>query len=180
MFNINIASTGLSEKMLTQSGIDYEVVYAAPPGIVGIMPGMHLVHSKLIFEKATGKILGAQFASTGASDKRADIVATAIKAEMTVEDLSDLELCYAPSFGTGKDVVNKIGYVGANLIDSAFKQVSFSQVYQLIELGEQIVDVREEIEYQAGHIKGTMNIPMSELRDRLSKLDKNQYTRHSV
>ncbi|BEU05414.1 NADH oxidase [Agarivorans sp. OAG1] len=174
LFNMNIASTGLSEKMLANSEIDYDVVYAAPPGIVGIMPGMHLVYSKLIFEKTSGKILGAQFASTGAPDKRADVVATAIKAEMTVEDLSDLELCYAPSFGTGKDVVNKIGYVGANLNDGAFKQIRFSEVYQLVEAGEQVIDVREEIEYRAGHIQGAVNIPMSTLRQRLDALNKSK------
>ena len=172
LFDMNIASTGLSEKMLVSTGIDYEVAYAAPPGIVGIMPGVHLVYSKLIFEKGSGKVLGAQFATSGASDKRADVIATAIKAGMTVEDLSDLELCYAPSFGTGKDVVNKMGYIASNLNEGAFKQVRFSDVYDLLAAGEQVIDVRETIEYQAGHIDGTVNIPMSSIRQRLDELDK--------
>lgn len=172
LFDINIASTGLSEKMLKDSGIDYEVVYAAPPGIVGIMPGAHLVFSKLLFEKKTGKVLGAQFAAAGAPDKRADVIATAIKAGMTVEDLFDLELTYAPSFGTGKDVVNKIGYIGSNLNEGAFKQVTFMEVYDLLKAGEQVIDVREVCEYEAGHIKGTVNIPMSVMRERLDELDK--------
>lgn len=172
LFGMNIASTGLSEKMLKDSGIDYEVVYAAPPGIVGIMPGAHLVFSKLLFEKKTGKVLGAQFAAAGAPDKRADVIATAIKAEMTVEDLFDLELAYAPSFGTGKDVINKIGYIGSNLNEEAFKQVAFMEVYDLLKAGEQVIDVREVCEYEAGHVKGTANIPMSVMRERLDELDK--------
>ncbi|OLQ81605.1 pyridine nucleotide-disulfide oxidoreductase [Photobacterium proteolyticum] len=172
LFDLNVASTGLSEKMLVSTGIEYDVVYAAPPGIVGIMPGNHLVYSKLIFEKDTGKILGAQFATNGAPDKRADVISTAIKASMTVEDLADLELCYAPPFGTGKDVVNKVGYIASNLNEGAFKQVRFSEVYDLLETGEQVIDVREAIEYEAGHIKGAVNIPMSSLRQRLDELDK--------
>ncbi|RTR39631.1 pyridine nucleotide-disulfide oxidoreductase [Shewanella canadensis] len=171
LFGINIASTGLSEKMLKNTEIDYEVVYAAPPGIVGIMPGAHLVYSKLLFEKGTGKILGGQFATKGSPDKRADVVATAIKAGLTVEDLADLELCYAPSFGTGKDVVNKMGYIGSNLNEGTFEQVAFTEVHDLLQAGEQVIDVREEIEYQAGHIEGAVNIPMSSIRQRLDELD---------
>ncbi len=172
LFNMNIASTGLSEKMLKDSKLDYEVVYAAPPGIVGIMPGAHLVFSKLLFEKKTGKVLGAQFASVGAPDKRADVIATAIKANMTVEDLFDLELSYAPSFGTGKDVVNKIGYIASNLNEKLFKQIAFMETYDLLKAGAQIIDVREACEYNEGSIKGVVNIPMSEMRERLDELDK--------
>lgn len=172
LFNMNIASTGLSEKMLKDSRLDYEVVYAAPPGIVGIMPGAHLVFSKLLFEKKTGKVLGAQFASVGAPDKRADVIATAIKANMTVEDLFDLELSYAPSFGTGKDVVNKIGYIASNLNEKLFKQIAFMETYDLLKAGAQIIDVREACEYNEGSIKGVVNIPMSEMRERLDELDK--------
>ncbi|RUA08321.1 MAG: pyridine nucleotide-disulfide oxidoreductase [Fusobacteria bacterium] len=174
LFDMHLASTGLSEKMLKDSGIDYEVVYAAPPGIVGIMPGAHLVFSKLIFEKGSGRVLGAQFATTGASDKRADVIATAIKANMTVEDLYDLELSYAPPFGTGKDVVNKIGYIGSNLNEGAFKQVTFMEVYDLLKAGEQVIDVREVCEFESGRVKGTINIPMSEMRERLDELDKSR------
>ena len=162
----------ISEKMLKDTGTDYEVVYAAPPGIVGIMPGAHLVFSKMIFERKTGRVLGAQFASTGAPDKRADVIATAIKAGMTVEDLFDLELTYAPSFGTGKDLVNKVGYIASNLNEGSFKQVPFTEVYDLLKSGEQVIDVREVCEYEAGSIEGVINIPMSEMRQRLDEIDK--------
>jgi len=174
LFSLNIASTGLSEKMLANSDIEYDVVFAAPPGIVGIMPNMHLVYSKLIFEKGTGKVLGGQFATSGSPDKRADVIATAIKAGMTVDDLADLELCYAPPFGTGKDVVNKVGYISSNLNEGAFKQARFSEVYDLLEAGEQVIDVREVPEYEAGHIKGAVNIPMTSIRQRLDELDKSK------
>lgn len=174
LFNINIASTGLSEKMLKDSQIDYGVVYAAPPGIVGIMPGAHLVFSKLIFEKKTGRVLGAQFATTGSADKRIDVIATAIKGNMTVEDLADLELAYAPSFGTGKDVINKLGYIGTNLNEGTFKQVTFMEVQKLLKNGEQVIDVREVNEYKSGHVKGVINIPMSVMREHLDKLDKSR------
>jgi len=174
LFDLNIASTGLSEKMLANTGIEYDVAFAAPPGIVSIMPKVHLVYSKLIFEKGSGKVLGGQFVTTGASDKRADVVATAIKAGMTVEDLADLELCYAPPFGTGKDVVNQIGYLASNLNESAYKQVRFSEVYDLLDAGGQVIDVREVPEYEAEHIKGTVNIPMTSLRQRLNELDKSK------
>ncbi|ASI96577.1 FAD-dependent oxidoreductase [Vibrio rotiferianus] len=174
LFDLNIATTGLSEKMLANTDIDYDVVFAAPPGTVGIMPGMSLVFSKLIFEKVTGRVLGGQFVTKGSSDKRADVVATAIKAGMTVEELADLELCYAPPFGTGKDVVNKVGYIASNLNEGSFKQVRFSELYDLIAAGEQVIDVREVAEYEAGHIKGTVNMPMTSLRHNLDGLDRNK------
>lgn len=174
LFDLNIASTGLSEKALTNTDIEYDVVFAAPPGIVGIMPNKHFVYSKLIFEKGTGKLLGGQFVTTGSPDKRADVVATAIKAGMTVEDLADLELCYAPPFGTGKDVVNKVGYIASNLNEGFYKQVRFTEVYDLLEAGGQVIDVREVPEFQGGHFKGAVNIPMSSLRQRLIELDKSK------
>ncbi|MBL0701602.1 MAG: FAD-dependent oxidoreductase [Spiroplasma sp.] len=174
LFDINIACTGLNEKQLKDTNISYDVTYVAPPGIVGIMPGGHLVFTKLIWEKGTGKILGMQCASSGASDKRVDIIATAIKGNMTIWDLPDLEFCYAPTFGTGKDVVNKVGYVACNVEEKAFKQVPFTKVYGLLNDNAQIFDIREIDEYAAGRIDGIPNVPMSVIRDRLSELDKSQ------
>jgi rhodanese-related sulfurtransferase len=172
LFGMNVASTGAREKDLVNSDVDYQVVYTAPPGIVGIMPNNHLVFSKLIFDKKDGKVLGAQFCSSGAADKRADVIATAIKFGATIYDLVDLELAYAPPFGTGKDVVNKTGYVATNLHQGLFKQVTFQDVYDLIQDGAQVIDVREGCEYDGGSIEGAVNIPMSQLRDRLDEIDK--------
>ncbi len=172
VFDLTLAATGLNEKVLKTTDIDYEVVYAAPSDRVGIMPNVSLVLSKLIFEKESGKILGAQAVSTGVADKRIDVIATAIKAEMNIYDLTDLELTYAPSYGTGKDVVNKLGYIATNLNDGLYKQVSFTDVYNLVKSQAQIIDVREVNEYARGHIKGVKNIPMSEFRNRLDEFDK--------
>lgn len=174
IFDISMASTGLNEKTLKEEGIKYNYAIAAPPGIVGIMPNKTFVKIKLLFEENTGKILGAQAIAEYGVDKRIDVIATAIKAGMTVEDLQDLELSYAPPFGTGKDVINKIGYIANNLLKGDFIQVKFTEVYDLLENDAQIIDVREPNEYEMGHVDGIKNIPMSAMRNRLSEIDKNK------
>ncbi len=172
VFDLTLAATGLNEKALANTDFDYEVVIAAPTDRVGLMPGVAGVMSKLIFDKKDGKILGAQAVSTGVADKRIDVIATAIKAGMTIYDLYDLELCYAPPFGTGKDVVNKLGYIATNLYENNFKQVSFTEVYDLVANDAQVIDVREANEYANLHVEGVKNIPMSEFRNRLAEFDK--------
>ncbi len=173
VFNLTAASTGLNEKQAKAAGIEYEVAYAAPMDKVGLMPNAAVMPTKILFDK-NGKLLGGQVVATGAADKRVDVLATAIKAEMDVYDLADLELCYAPPFGTGKDVVNKLGYVACNLLEGMYKQVRFSEVYDLLADSAQVIDVREAMEYSRGHIDGVVNIPMSEMRSRLSELDKSK------
>ncbi len=173
VFDLTAASTGLNEKQAKAAGINYDVAYAAPMDKVGIMPGAAVMPTKILFDEK-GKLLGGQIVATGAADKRVDVLATAIKAEMDVYDLADLELCYAPPFGTGKDVVNKLGYVAMNLLEGMYKQIRFSDVYDLLEDNAQIIDVREPGEYARGHIDGVINLPMSELRNRLNELDKSK------
>ena len=172
IFDISMAATGVNEKMLKTKKIKYDFAYAAPPGIVGIMPNKTFVKIKILFEKKTGIILGAQAVAAYGADKRIDVIATAIKAKMTVQDLQDLELAYAPPFGTGKDVVNKIGYIANNILKGDYSQVRFTDIYKLLEDGAQIIDVREPAEYKMGHINGVKNIPMSEMRNRLNEIDK--------
>ncbi len=172
VFDLTLASTGLNEKSLADTNIDYEVVYAAPTDRVSLMPGVAPVISKLIYNKENGIVLGAQAISTGNADKRIDVIATAIKANMTIYDLYDLELCYAPPYSTGKDVVNKLGYIATNLYEGTFKQVPFTAINQLLDQNEQVIDVREENEYNTLHIDGVKNIPMSQFRDRLDEFDK--------
>ena len=167
-----MAATGVNEKILKTRKIEYDFAYAAPPGIVGIMPNKTFVKIKILFEKKTGIILGAQAVAAYGADKRIDVIATAIKAKMTVQDLQDLELAYAPPFGTGKDVVNKIGYIANNILKGDYSQVRFTDIYKLLEDGAQIIDVREPAEYKMGHINGVKNIPMSEMRNRLNEIDK--------
>lgn len=172
VFDLTMASTGMNEKALANTDIDYDVAYAAPTDRVGLMPGVKPVILKVIFEKETGKLLGGQAVSSGVADKRIDVLATAIKAEMDVYDLADLELTYAPPFGTGKDAINKMGYIASNLLEGDYEQVRFTDVYNLVSDNAQVIDVREAGEYARGHVDGVINIPMSEMRNRLAELDK--------
>lgn len=173
VFNINVANTGLSEKMLANMDLDYDAIVIVPKDKVGIMPDAEDLAFKLIFEKPTGRILGAQAIGLGNVDKRVDVIATAIKFGATVDDLPDLELCYAPPFGTGKDVVNFAGYVASNLLHGTFKQVSFSKIRELYEDGAYILDVRETYELgDEGQLKNAHNIPLSQLRERFEEIPK--------
>lgn len=172
VFDYNGSSTGLTEGLIKASNLslNYDVVRVIPQDKVGLMPGSEPLHFKLIFEVPTGRILGAQAIGKGNADKRVDIIATLIKMGGTVEDLKDLELCYAPPFGTAKDVVNHAALVASNLLEGTFKQVYVHQVRELVESGAYIMDVREADEYAAGHIKDAKNIPLSEIRDRLDEI----------
>lgn len=172
IFDHNAASTGLNERLIQMSGLNikYDVVRVIPSDKVGLMPDASPMHFKLLYEVPTGRVLGAQAIGKGISDKRIDVIATIIKFGGTLEDLSDLELCYAPPFGTAKDVVNHAAYVGMNLLQGKFKQVYVSKVRELVENNECIIDVREENEFEDGNIKGAINIPLSQLRDRLDEI----------
>ncbi|AJI73700.1 hypothetical protein FTDG_00959 [Francisella tularensis subsp. novicida GA99-3548] len=176
IFNYTGAATGLNEAWIKfhNLDIDYEVAYTAPFDRVSIMPNAVNVFTKILFEKNTGKLLGAQVIGRGIVDKRADVFATAIKAGMTVEDLQDLELCYAPPYSTGKDIVNHTGYVANNLLKGDFKQVAFTKVEELLAQNAQIIDVREIGETRRGMLTNAKNIPLSEIRTRLAEIDKNQ------
>ena len=171
VFNKYAASTGLSEGFIRATGmkIDYQVVKVIPRDIVGIMPGSSMVHFKLIYEKPTGRILGAQAIGNGNIDKRIDIIATIIKFSGTIHDLKDLELCYAPPFGTAKDVVNFAGYVATNLMKNTYKQVHDYQIRDLVADGACIIDIREKDQFEKGHLEAALNIPFSQVRDRISE-----------
>ena len=176
VFDYNGASTGLNEALINvlNMKIKYDIVRVILTDKVGIMPNSSPVHLKLLYEVPTGKILGAQAIGKGDVTKRIDVIATAIKFGGTVEDLKDLELCYAPPFSTAKDVVNYAGYVGSNLLNDDFKQVNVDMVRGLVEHNAYIVDVRERGEYANGYIKGSTNIPLSELRERINEIPKDK------
>ncbi|MPM99809.1 Thiosulfate sulfurtransferase GlpE [bioreactor metagenome] len=154
--------------------IKYDIVRTILSDKVGIMADAAPMNFKLLFEVPSGKILGAQAIGKGDVTKRVDIIATVIKFGGTVEDLKDLELCYAPPFSTAKDIVNYAGYVGSNLLNGDYKQVNVDKVRELVESGNVIIDVREPHEYEAGHIKEAKNIPLSELRERLDEIPKDK------
>lgn len=176
VFDYNAAATGLTEGFIdhAQLKIDYDHVRIIPGDKVGLMPSSMSMHFKLIYEVPTGKILGAQAIGKGNVDKRIDVIATVIKFGGTIRDLKDLELCYAPPFGTAKDVVNFAGYVAVNLLNDDFRQIPVTRVRELVESKAAIFDVREEDEYEESHLKGAVNIPLSQLRDRMAEFPKDQ------
>jgi NADPH-dependent 2,4-dienoyl-CoA reductase/sulfur reductase-like enzyme/rhodanese-related sulfurtransferase len=176
VFNYNGASTGLNEALINvlNMKMNYDIIRVILTDKVGIMPNSSPVHLKLLYEVPTGKILGAQAIGKGDVTKRIDVIATAIKFGGTVEDLKDLELCYAPPFATAKDVVNYAGYVGANLLNGDFKQVNVDNVRNLVKNNAYIIDVRERGEFTNGHIKNAINIPLSELRERSNEIPKDK------
>ena len=176
VFDFNGASTGLTESLIKARGmsLNYETIEIIPSDKVGLMSNANPMYFKLIFEVPTGRVLGAQAIGKGNVDKRIDVIASVIKFGGIIEDLKDLELCYAPPFGTAKDVVNFGGYVASNVLERRFKQEHFSKVRELLEAGECIIDIREKGEYAEGHLKGVPNIPLSELRERVNEIPKDR------
>ncbi|MDV4151911.1 FAD-dependent oxidoreductase [Clostridium sp. AL.422] len=174
VFDYNAASTGLNEGLIKalNMNINYDIVRLITNDKVGIMPDSKPLHFKLLFEVPTGKVLGAQAIGLGDVAKRVDVVATLIKLGGTVEDLKDLELCYAPPYSTAKDVVNYAGYIASNLLNGDFKQVNIDKVRELVESNAYIIDVREIREFENGHINGAKNIPLSQLRERVNEIPK--------
>lgn len=176
IFDYNGASTGLTEGLIkaTNMQVDYDTVYIMPNDKVGIMPDSEIIHFKLIFEVPTGRILGAQAIGKGNVDKRIDVIATLIKFNGTLEDLKDLELCYAPPFGNARDVVNFAALVGLNILHSCFKQVHVHEVRKLVEEDAYIIDVRNKDEFELGHLINAKNIPLVEIRDRVDEIPKDR------
>ena len=138
------------------------------------MPGSRMLHYKLIFEVPTGRILGVQAISAGEAVKRADVAAALIKTGGTVDDLRDLELCYAPPFSSAKDPANYAGLVACNLLNGEYRQVRVDKVRELVKAGAYILDVRPAAAFARGHVKTAVNIPMSVLRERLNEIPKDR------
>jgi NADPH-dependent 2,4-dienoyl-CoA reductase/sulfur reductase-like enzyme/rhodanese-related sulfurtransferase len=174
IFEMNVASTGLTECAAQKSGIPYDMVYIIPGDIVGLMPGNSQFFFKLVYEVPTGKILGAQAISRGNATKRVDVIAAMITMGATLEDLKELELCYAPAFSTAKDPVNFAAMVALNLLNGEFKQVAVTKVRELVENDAFIIDAREPGEYAASHLITAKNIPLSQFRQRLDEIPKDQ------
>jgi NADPH-dependent 2,4-dienoyl-CoA reductase/sulfur reductase-like enzyme/rhodanese-related sulfurtransferase len=170
VFDMNFASTGLTVKAAERAGIPVDSVYVMRGDKVGLMPDVNVMHFKLVYEVPTGRILGAQAAGKGNVDKRVDVIATLVTMGGTVEDLKELELCYAPPFGTGRDVVNIAALVAINNLNGDLAEVKVSDARALVESDAFIVDVREPGEFRHGHLNNAVNIPLSQLRDRVSEI----------
>lgn len=172
VFDMNAAATGMNEKALKKAGIPYDVAYVLPFDKVSIMPDAHYMAFKLIFEVPTGRILGAQAIGQGDVVRRIDVIATLLTMGGTLEDLKEMELCYSPVYGTAKDVVNQAALVGLNLLYGRIKQVRVDEVRGLVESGAYIVDVREAEEFECGHLKNAVNVPLSQFRERINEIPK--------
>lgn len=175
VFSKQAGSTGLSERLAKMNGLNYKVLHVTANNHVGYFPGATPIVLKLIFNPETGQIYGAQGFGENGVDKRIDVLATAIKAGLKVPDLIELELSYAPPFGAAKDPVNMLGYAGENLMTGYSDSVQWNELTDLIDQGHVLLDVREDDELvEALAFKRGIHIPLSQLRNRLSELDKNK------
>ncbi|MBS6507829.1 MAG: CoA-disulfide reductase [Paraclostridium bifermentans] len=170
IFDYTVATTGNNEKILKRLGIDYEVVHIHPNSSAGYYPGAFPIAYKMIFDKKTGKIYGAQGVGIEGVEKRIDILATAIKANLTVFDLQDVEPCYAPPYNSAKDPVNMLGYYASNIIEGDIKTIQYHEVDEVLDRGDIVLDVRDEFELATGMIEGSINIPLGSLRKRINEL----------
>ena len=152
----------------------YDKTYTYSASHATYYPGASNMSIKVLWDKNTLRLIGAQIVGFEGVDKRMDVLSAAVRFGAKVTDLTDLELCYAPPFGTAKDVVNQVALVACNLLQKTFRQVRVDEVRGLVESEAYIIDVREENEYARGHIKTAKNIPLSQIRQRLDEIPKNQ------
>ncbi|MBG0816669.1 FAD-dependent oxidoreductase [Planomonospora sp. ID82291] len=170
VFGLTVAVTGWNEKRARAAGRDHRVIHTHPASHAGYYPGAAPMALKLVFDPGSGEILGAQAVGTEGVDKRVDVIATAMRAGLTAPELADLELAYAPPFGSAKDPVNMLGYVAANLMDGTTQSVQWHELEAAVAAGAHLVDVRTAGEYAAGHIPGALNVPLDGLRERVGEL----------
>ncbi|MFW7363678.1 FAD-dependent oxidoreductase [Vagococcus fluvialis] len=174
VFNQSIASTGLTEKQLNDLNYDFSIVHIDGKNHAGYYPNASMVFLKLLFNEKTGELYGAQAVGKDGVDKRIDIIATAIKGGLTVEDLPELELTYAPPFGSAKDVVNMAGYAALNIMEGISQNIQLHELEEVKNSGAVLVDVRTAAEFERGNIPGFVNFPLNNLRDSMSELPKNK------
>ncbi|MFE9094098.1 FAD-dependent oxidoreductase [Streptomyces sp. NPDC007264] len=170
VFGLTAAATGWNEKRLRAAGRPHRVVHIHPASHAGYYPGARPLALKLLTDPADERILGAQVVGGEGVDKRIDVLATAITCGLTAPDLADLQLAYAPPFGSAKDPVNMLGYVADNLADGTSATLQWHELDQAVREGAVLVDVRTRAEHEAGGIPGSRHVPVDELRDRLDEI----------
>lgn len=170
VFELMIAATGWNEKRLSSSERKYKVIHSHPNSHAGYYPGAEQMSLKLIFDEKTGEILGAQGIGKEGVDKRIDVIATAIRGGITAPELADLELAYAPPFGSAKDAINMLGYIAENIMSGLLETAQWSEIDDFADRGFQLVDVRTASEYAAGNIPGAMSMPVDEIRSRIAEI----------
>jgi len=173
VFDMVLASTGANEKFLKKHDIPYFVSYTHSGSHAGYYPGATNTSVKILFSPGTGKVLGAQIVGKKGVDKRIDVLATAIRAKMTVYDLEELELAYAPPYSSAKDPINICGFVAANILKGDMDIAHWSELDSLQKKGAMLIDLRTQFELKhVGKIENAIHIPIDELRNRLTELDK--------
>ena len=173
IFGLTAASTGANERTLQKAGISFQTIIVHPVSHASYYPGAVPMTLKLIFNDK-GIVLGAQGVGFDGVDKRIDVIATVIRLGGTVEDLTELELSYAPPFSSAKDPVNMAGFVAQNVLEGRSHMINWGDVKEMKQEDYILVDVRSEEEFKNGHVDGAKNIPVDSLRDRLSELDPNK------
>ncbi len=173
LFDMTVATTGLNEKSAKAAGIMYEKTYLYSGSHASYYPGASMMSIKALWDQNSKKLLGAQIVGFDGVDKRMDVLATAIRFGARITDLAELELCYAPPFGSAKDPVNMLGFVGENIISGKMKQFFWHDVETLPRDGSvTLLDVRTETEVKRGKIDGFLSIPLDSLRENLSQIPK--------
>lgn len=175
LFDMTVAATGINEKSAKAAGMDYDKTYIYSGSHASYYPGASNMLIKALWDKQTLKILGAQIVGFDGVDKRIDVLATAIRFGAKITDLAELELCYAPPFGSAKDPVNMLGFVAENVISGKVKQFFWNDVENLPRDGSvTLLDVRTATEVQRGKIDGFINIPLDSLREHISEILKDK------
>ena len=173
IFGLTAAITGASEKALRRAGRPFRKVYVHPTQHAGYYPGAEAMTLKLLFEPKSGLVLGAQAFGGAGVDKRIDVLAVAIQARMTVLDLEEMELAYAPQYGSAKDPINMAGFVAAGLVRGDHPQVDVETILAALpDRRPLVLDVRTPQEFSTGHLDGAVNVPVDDLRARLAKFPK--------
>lgn len=174
VFDLMIATTGWNEKRLKATNRAHMCIHTHPNSHAGYYPDAKQMTLKLIFDPKSGEILGAQGVGIEGVDKRIDVIATAIRGDITAPELADLELAYAPPFGSAKDPVNMLGYIAENMISGLLKTAQWNEIEKFQSDGYQLVDVRSAGEYSRGNIPGAINMPVDEIRERKLELTNNK------
>ena len=173
VFELTIAATGNSERLLKQKGIDYQAIHLHPNSHAGYYPGASPIHLKLLFD-SSGKILGAQAIGTKGVEKRIDVIATAMRFGAKADELASIELSYAPPYSSAKDPVNLLGYTADNLLNQRVRTFQWHEVDALLEKQAFFLDIREEFELATGKLADPTWIPLNQLRQRLTELPKDK------
>lgn len=175
LFEMSFASTGINERTAALAGLNFDKVILSPLEHAGYYPGGSAMTMKIIFEKDTDRLLGAQIAGYGGVDKRIDVLATAMYAGIKASKLKELDLAYAPPYSSAKDPVNMAGFMIENINNGIMKQFFYEDLERVTKMKDAtLIDARTPDEYNRGHFEGFINIPVDELRNRINEIDKNK------